>query len=122
MIPSESSSRTFDERRKSHRYAVSGPRRNGRLIIGQREVAVEILDESACGLGVRFDGPPGCEPGERLLLEIDSGWIEVQVANVRREESAPAEERVESGERTRLGLVRLRDLEPGEVDPEPIDW
>jgi hypothetical protein len=122
MIPTESNRRTFDERRKSHRYAVSGSRRDGRLRLGQREVAVEILDESACGVAVAFDGPPGCEPGETLLLEIASGWTEVQVVNVRREESAPAEEGVESGERTRLGLVRLRDLEPGEVDPEPIDW
>ena len=94
MIPTESNRRTFDERRKSHRYAVSGSRRDGRLRLGQREVAVEILDESACGVAVAFDGPPGCEPGETLLLEIASGWTEVQVVNVRREEPCrPKKER-----------------------------
>lgn len=105
---SSSDQRSVNERRASFRCPVNGPRRAGRLRIGKREIPVEVLDESAGGYSIVGEQEFECEIGQSLLLQIGSSWTIVRIMSVQKAES-----------NTRLGLLRLKDLEASEVEPEP---
>jgi hypothetical protein len=97
-----------DERRAAYRFPVVGARGAGRLRIGPREIAVEILDESAGGFSAVSDETLAREVGQTLLLGVDSNWMEVRVMNLQPQ-----------GSRTRLGLARLRDIDATEIEAAP---
>lgn len=105
---SSSDQRSLNERRASFRCPVNGPRRGGRLRIGKREIPVDVLDESAGGYSVVSEQELDCEVGQSMLLQIESSWTIVRIMNVQKGEA-----------NTRLGLLRLKDLEASEVEPEP---
>jgi hypothetical protein len=119
MNPSQPGIHPPHEQRDSYRCSVSGPRRNGRLRIGEREVAVEIVDESAKGFAVMFDGTLECYIGQQILVQVASAWTKVRVMNFRLQESIATEESEDpvSTTRTRLGLMRLNELDAWEIDP-----
>jgi hypothetical protein len=100
--------RLVNDRRASFRCPANGPRRRGRLRFGKREFPVDVLDESAGGYSVVCDQELDCEVGQSLLLQIESSWTIVRIMNVQTGES-----------NTRLGLLRLKDLEASEIDSEP---
>lgn len=105
---SSSDQRSLNDRRASFRCPVNAPRRGGRLRIGKREFPVEVLDESAGGYSVVCEQVLDCEVGQSLLLQIESSWTIVRIMNVQTGES-----------NSRLGLLRLKDLEASEIDSEP---
>jgi hypothetical protein len=95
--------------------------------IGERDLVVEIVDESANGFSIEVDGGLGCEVGQVALLGNASGWTEVRVVNARPQRSVEGDELEgqTSDNRMRLGLLRLRDLESSEVEeerPAPFSW
>jgi len=102
---SSSDQRSINERRASFRCPANGPRRAGRLRIGKRELAVEVLDESAGGYSIVCEQELDCEVGQSLLVRIESNWSKVRIMNLQQEDG-----------HTRLGLLRLKDLEASEVD------
>jgi hypothetical protein len=105
------------DRRASRRYVVSAERREGSLKIGSREFPVEILDESAHGFSVAIEQNDRCIAGKTALLRAPAGWSEVQLIHVfENDASAQGGEQSEGDTRTRLGLLRLRDLDPSEFD------
>jgi hypothetical protein len=120
MISSEPENHASRERRSSYRCAVSGPRRVGRLKISEREVAVEILDESVNGFSVMLDGAPECDIGDILSVQVASNWSEVRVMNLQLQKSITEEEPGNTvfTTRTRLGLLRLRDIDAWDAAPE----
>ena len=121
MISSlQSDDRAADERRSHYRCRVSGDRRTGRMKIDERELGVEIVDESANGFAVEVDAGQGCEIGQVAFLENASGWTEVRVVNIRPQRSVEANELAgqTSDTRMRLGLVRLQISESSEVEEE----
>ena len=118
MSPSKSDQRIPEERRQSFRCPVGGPRRQGRLRIGRREIAVRIVDESAGGFAVESDEDPGCQVGDTLALEIALNWVEVRVVEVERQESTPEDPQdIVDPTPTRLNLLRIRDVDEREVYP-----
>jgi hypothetical protein len=119
MVPSRGEHHARPERRKSYRCAVHGARRRGRLRIGLRNVAVLVLDESAEGLALEVEGAADCKIGDTVLVEIASAWFETRVVNLCLTESA-AEDSNDATPvtRTRIGLVRLREIEASLVDPD----
>ena len=120
MSSSQPENRAPNEQRSSYRCAVSGSRRHGRLTIGDRELAVEILNESASGFSVVLDEASDCAVGVVGILKSAAGWAEVEIKNLQllgpaaSEESADAEPKP----RTRLGLLRLRTLEESDAETE----
>lgn len=100
--------------------SVGESRRQGRLRIAGRDVAVQLLDESVGGLAVASDKTPACQVGDSLLLEMAGAWTEVRVAGIDCQpfvaDSADAAAQTQS----RLSLMRLRDVEPWEVDPQKL--
>lgn len=102
---SSSDQRSLNERRASFRCPATGPRRAGRLRIGKREYPVEVLDESAGGYSVVCEQALDCEVGQSLLLWIESSWSIARIMNVQAGEG-----------NTRLGLLRLKDLDDSEAD------
>jgi len=83
------------------------------LKIGEREVAVEILDESVNGFSVMADGAPECDIGDVLSVQVASNWSEVRVMNLHLQKSITEEGpgNTVSTTRTRIGLLRVRDLD-----------
>ena len=127
------------DRRGSYRYTVSGPRRDAQLRIGTRQFVAEILDESANGFSILLAENPGCDIGQTALLKVAAGWTETRVMNIQTQgeiaaplasppTEEPSEAPIEQPDRaarevcTRLGLMRLRDLETEEVEPAPVRW
>ena len=105
------------DRRAARRYVVSAERREGSLKIGSREFPVEILDESAHGFSVAIEQNDRCVAGKTALTPAPAGWSEVQLIHVLEHgASAQSSEQSEGDTRTRLGLLRLRDLDPSEFD------
>lgn len=106
------------DRRKSYRCAVQGARRCARLRIDGRNVDARVLDESAEGLAVQVEGTPDCKIGDTILLEIAAAWLEVRVINLHLTESVPDDSQdAEPVTATRMGLVRLREVEESLIDP-----
>ena len=78
---------------------------------------VEILDESAHGFSVAIEQNDRCVAGKTALMRPPAGWSEVQLIHVLEHgASAQSSEQSEGDTRTRLGLLRLRDLDPSEFD------
>jgi len=106
------------DRRKTHRYAVSGPRQQARLQIGKLEIVAELRDESAGGYGVVLEEALDCPVGTIGILKAAGGWTEVRIIYLQLLTS-PAAAGTVSKARTRLGLMRLRTLE--ESDAQTVD-
>jgi len=127
------------ERRGSYRCTVNGPRRAAMLHGDGKLRNVEVVDESAGGLAIEFDGTFAGAVGQIYRLQYESAWEEVQVMNIQitpreleqdadpqqgadvegRNNQQPDESRV------RLGLLRVRDIEPWEITKQPgrgITW
>jgi hypothetical protein len=122
MNPSQPAIQPPNERRDSYRCPVSGTRRHGRLRIGEREFAVEIVDESANGFSVVFDGALECYIGQEIFVQVASAWAKVRVMNFRLQESIATEESEStvSATRSRLGLMRLSEVDAWDIDsPQP---
>jgi hypothetical protein len=123
MTASQGEHHARGERRKSYRCPVQGARRRGRLKIGLRNVVVEVLDESAQGLALEAEGIPDCQIGDTVFVEIAAAWVEARIVNLRLNESVPEDS--EDGAlvtRTRIGLVRLGEVEASLVDPQEFVW
>jgi hypothetical protein len=116
-------SSTPTNRRRSYRCAVI-PQGTAILKFGKQRFTAGILDESAEGACVSIDGAIECEVGQTALLQIASAWMEVRVMNVQREpcDESPQGENRET--HTRLGLLRLKDIEvpDDELQWEPLTW
>jgi hypothetical protein len=69
----------LSDRRSAFRFPVSGERSQGQLRWGDHEIDVEVVDESAGGFAVEFDGPTECRVGDQLLLGIGDDWVPVRV-------------------------------------------
>ncbi len=102
-----------DDRRKSCRFLSVGQRRTGKLRIGSHETTAEILDESAGGLSLIVSTGIDISVGQHVLLQSESLWLEIQVANLQSV----------SETQLRLGVMRLRELDDSEVDWDgPTTW
>jgi hypothetical protein len=90
------------------------------LKIGEQEVAVEILDESVNGFSVMLDGAPECDVGAILSIQVAANWSEVRVMNLQLQKSITEEEPGNTvfTTRTRLGLLRVRDLDAWDAAAE----
>lgn len=117
MSPSKPDERTPPDRRQSFRCAVKGPRRHGRLRVGTREFPVRILDESVGGFAVESDEVFVCQAGDTLLLDIALNWVEVRVVNVASPQSDDSQDGA-AGAPTRLNLMRIRDVDESEANPD----
>jgi hypothetical protein len=118
MSSSQPENRAPNEQRSSYRCAVSGSRRHGRLKIGDKELAAEIIEESAGVYSVVLDEASDCVVGVVGVLKSAAGWAEVEIRNLQLLESRGSEEPADAVPkmRTRLGLLRLRTLDESEVE------
>lgn len=121
MTASATQDQAPDERRRSYRCPLIGPRRLARLRIGDVEFDAEVLDESPDGFAVVVAGTPDCRVGQNLLLHIAAAWVEVRVMHLRALPSIPSEdsESPPTGGGMQLGLMRLRDVESWETSAGP---
>jgi hypothetical protein len=69
----------LSDRRSAFRFPVSGERSQGQLRWGDHEIDVEVVDESAGGFAVEFDGPTECRVGDQLMLGVADEWVPVRV-------------------------------------------
>lgn len=98
------------DRRATFRFPVSGERSAGRLQWGDREIQVQVIDESAGGFAVEFDGPTECRVGDQLFLAMGEEWIRVRVVFLDMQDIGV--ERFSNANlvsQTRLGLLRVSD-------------
>ena len=95
--------------RASYRFAADGSRA-ARLRIDQQVFPVEILDESAEGFGILFDGLLECYVGESVAIETATGWSGARIMRVQVVEPAGHSDEQPGTARTRLGLKRVEDL------------
>jgi hypothetical protein len=99
-----------DDRRAAFRFPVSGERSEGRLQWGGHEISVQVVDESAGGFAVEFDGPTECRVGDQLMLSISDEWVPVRIVFLDMQDVGV--ERFTSCNlvsHTRLGLKRIAD-------------
>ena len=90
------------ERRASFRCPVQGDEQKAVLVgRGGRTHTSRLIDQSAGGFTVAYAGKRKFEKGQILLLRTMSGRFEVAVVYSRPEE-----------DHIRLGLLRLRDIDP----------
>jgi hypothetical protein len=80
-------------------------------------VAVGVLDESSEGLALEADGTLDCKIGDIVLVEIAGAWIEARVVNLCRTETAAEDSDAPPVEQTRIGLMRLKEIEASLADP-----
>ena len=118
MIPS--ADRKTQTPRASYR-CTADERREGRLQIGDREIPVEILDESADGFGILLNEVLAGSIGQTVALKTDAGWTEARVMHSHLVESTEFGEATDPAcpGRTRLGLRRTKDLLDEESDSQP---
>jgi len=121
MAAAERPGRAVPDQRKSFRIPVSGPAREAVLTVGQTEVPVGLLDESAGGFAVLADQRPDVEPGDIARLTRNSDRFEVRVAHVT-EQASDATEGGAAEPQFRLGLERLRELDPAEGPAQEAGW
>jgi hypothetical protein len=103
---------TAEERRSAFRFPVTGPRSQGRLRVGRTEFPVTIIDESAGGFAIEFDGTADCRIGDYLQLQVEGEWIRFRIAFLDLQDVGV--ERFEGCQLTsltRLGLMRSLDDE-----------
>ena len=106
------------DRRRSYRCPVSGPRSKAILKLGKQRFEANVVDESAAGVSLLVDSDIACELGQTGLMKIASSWSEVRVMNVRHEASATDGPAENGTLRTRLGLLRVKDVEEPEDEVE----
>ncbi|HEX3726370.1 MAG TPA: PilZ domain-containing protein, partial [Pirellulales bacterium] len=94
-----------DERRKACRYPAV-VRRSETLRIGAQEILAEIVDESATGFSLSVDTNMEFSVGQKILLENQSLWLELEVVHIQKI----------SATQTRLGVMRLRELDDSEIN------
>ena len=104
----------LNEQRNSRRYRYVGSAKRGQLRLGDRDIDVELLDESATGFAVLLDDAPPCAVGDTLLLQLDSTASEVRVANIHMPDPLLMQ--------TRIGLTRLDDLPDWDRLAPPSFW
>lgn len=120
------------DRRTAFRCAADATYQTANLKIGRAEYSGELLDESAGGFAVRVQGPLEVETNALVRLHTSSGWFQVRVVNVTAEadaETEPGEEgnrKQQNGDPLpptfRLGLQRLRDVEPRNDPTTHTSW
>jgi hypothetical protein len=103
------------DRRKSYRCPASGPHSKATLKLQGQRFEAEILDESADGLSLLIAGEVACEVGQTALMKVGSSWAEIRVMNIRYEPRRGSESGERAEPRTRLGVLRVKDVE------EPLD-
>ncbi len=107
-------SRPLNEQRQSFRCNVADARRSAELRIGNERYRVMLLDESAGGFAVLMDRQPAAAADGPVELTTDAGDFEVRIAHVVQTElpgAGPASD-AEPQRRYRVGLVRVRDIDP----------
>jgi hypothetical protein len=122
------------------------------LELNHQQLPVEVIDESATGFGVSAIGQVDCEIGGLHLLRIARDWYEVQIVGRRVEQQEvtptadtdpadgdPAGAQLADGDGstkpaldvaptaepvvvTRIGLLRLRDVDPSEFAENKRRW
>ncbi len=98
----------LSNQRTSFRIQLNEGREGGSLVLGDREVPVQVVDESAGGFAVTVSCDLAIEKDQTCLLKTSAGCCEVRIA---RKEIYP--------DGLLLGLMRLRDLqETVEDDPK----
>ena len=90
----------FKEKRSSFRCPIQTNAGPALLKIGSKEYVVQLVEESAGGFGVVAEQAPKLKEGQEALLATTSGRCEVAVTHI-----------TEVGEKTRIGLSRLADLD-----------
>jgi hypothetical protein len=109
-----------ESQRASYRCPVQESR-EAWLTIDGRDVPVELLDESADGLGLALDGRLDCYVGQSATLQTPAERIAVRIMNVQVIAPDTADETGEpAGVRTRLGLRRLNELPVEQLEDHPI--
>ncbi len=98
------------DRRQARRFASPGERREARLRSGDRDNAVQLLDESATGFAVLCDTHPGVFEGETVWLKTVAGWESASVVSVSNEPSG-----------VRIGLRRVSQQETFPKEPKLKD-
>ena len=69
---------------RSHvRTAIEGDNALGKLIVGQKQVPVLILNESVGGIGLVAVNLAGIEAGSRVTFESKVRRVEGRIANLR---------------------------------------
>ena len=97
------------EQRKAFRCAVSGPKKQVHLRIGQQVVEGTLHDQSAGGFAVDVVERPPVEVDDVIHMALDATLFEVRVARIAQLESKGFAG-VRDGARFRIGLQRLREL------------
>lgn len=87
------------DKRQSSRIQIPEGREHATLLIGQREVGVRILDESAGGFAVALLADDDIQENQLYVLKTATGMYETRVARI---------EHFQAGKL--LGLMRLREL------------
>jgi hypothetical protein len=87
------------DKRQSSRIQIPEGREHATLFVGQREVGVRILDESAGGFAVALLAEDDIQQNQLYTLKTATGLYETRVARI---------EHYQDGKL--LGLMRLRDL------------
>ena len=87
------------DKRQSSRIQIPEGREHATLLIGQREVVVRILDESAGGFAVALLAEDDIQQNQIYVLKTAIGLYETRVARI---------EHFQDGKL--LGLMRLREL------------
>lgn len=98
------------DRRTAFRFPVSGERSEGRLQWGNGEIDVQVVDESAGGFAVEFEGPTDCRVGDQLFLGIGDEWVRVRIVFLDMQDvGAERFSNCNLVSQTRLGLKRVAD-------------
>jgi hypothetical protein len=98
--------------RRSFRVQIPEGREKGTLLLGEREIELRILDESAGGFAVAVLGEFELLQNQDLILQTHAGKCAVRVVRI---------EQFSDGKL--LGLVRLREIsDPNECGPRVATW
>jgi hypothetical protein len=100
------------DQRRSFRVQIPEGREKGTLLLGEKQIELRILDESAGGFAVAVMGDLELYQNQDLILQTHAGKCAVRVVRI---------EQFSDGKL--LGLVRLRDIsDPGECTPRVATW
>jgi hypothetical protein len=98
-----------EDKRRSFRATVAGPPQHAVLKIGERELPVTLLNESAHGLGVLTDDPGKLWVDQTGMLKTTTTWLNVRVKYVLRNEPKGQNGTSAAG-KFRIGLERLGEI------------
>jgi len=112
------------EKREAFRCPVSAAGQEAVFQVGDAEIPVQLLDESAGGFALWADRDPGVEVDEVARLHTESGSHEVRVAHVQSEQQTSEMGQGTEGDPPgfRLGLERLRELEARGIMLPRMSW